>query len=174
MDQLGDVLDARCDVVLDGGRCPVGVESTIIGAWDDTPRLLRAGAVTAQQVAELTGRDVSQASGGVRAPGTTAAHYAPRASVLAVEADALPRTLSELTAPFGLIALANVAVPAIEHVRLAAPADATEYAFTLYDALHTADDADLAVVVAVLPPDAGVGHAVRDRLQRAAISGARP
>lgn len=45
--ELGGVLDESRDLVLDGGRCGIGVESTIIGAWDDTPRLLRAGAVTA-------------------------------------------------------------------------------------------------------------------------------
>ncbi|MCZ3388507.1 MAG: threonylcarbamoyl-AMP synthase [Actinomycetia bacterium] len=174
MAELGEVLDAGRDVVLDGGRCPVGVESTIIGAWDDTPRLLRAGAVTALQVAEVTGREVSIADGGVRTPGTTAAHYAPTARVLAVEADAVPDALNEVVGPFGLIALSNVLVPAIDHVRLAAPANAAEYAFALYAALHAADDAGLDVVVAVLPPDAGVGHAVRDRLHRAAISGARP
>ena len=173
MAELGEVLNASRDLVLDGGRCPVGVESTIIGAWDDTPRLLRAGAVTAEQVSEATGRDVSMADGGVRAPGTTVAHYAPRAHVLTVEADALADILSEVVSPFGLIALSTVAVPEIDHVRLAAPADAAEYAFVLYAALHAADDAGLGVVVAVLPPDAGVGHAVRDRLQRAASSGAR-
>lgn len=174
MAELGEVLDARRDVVLDGGRCPVGVESTIIGAWDDTPRLLRAGAITAQQVAEVIGREVSLADGGVRAPGTTAAHYAPTARVLTVEADAVADALSEVVVPFGLIALSNVAVPAVDHVRLAAPANAAEYAFALYAALHAADDAGLDVVVAVLPPDSGVGHAVRDRLHRAASSEARP
>lgn len=177
MAELGEVLDAGRDVVLDGGRCPVGIESTIIGAWDDTPRLLRAGAVTAQQVAEVTGREVrevSLADGGVRVPGTTAAHYAPSARVLTVEADAVADALTEVVVPFGLIALSNVAVPAVDHVRLAAPANAAEYAFALYAALHAADDAGLDVVVAVLPPDAGVGHAVRDRLHRAASSEARP
>ena len=77
LDELGDVLDPMRDLVLDGGRCPVGVESTIVGAWDDTPRLLRAGAVTLGQIAEITGREVSTATDGVRAPGSTAAHYAP-------------------------------------------------------------------------------------------------
>jgi L-threonylcarbamoyladenylate synthase len=172
LDELGDRLDPDRDLVLDGGPCPVGVESTIIGAWDDTPRLLRAGAVTADQVSELTGREVSPAGDGVRAPGTTATHYAPRATVIPVEPGALADVVETVAAPFGVIALTDVQGPDAEHVRLAAPADDDEYARVLYAALRAADDAQLGVVVAVLPPDTGVGHAVRDRLHRAAA--ARP
>ena len=171
LDELGDGLDPGRDLILDGGPCPVGVESTIIGAWDDSPRLLRAGAVTVSQVAALTGRDVSAAVDGVRAPGTTATHYAPRATVIPVEPDAFDAVTDDVTAPFGVIALACVRSPDAKHVRLATPADDDEYARVLYAALRAADDAHLSVVVAVLPPDTGVGHAVRDRLQRAA---ARP
>ncbi len=169
--ELGDRLDPDRDLVLDGGPCPVGVESTIIGAWDGTPRLLRAGAVTASQVAALLGRDVSLAVDGVRAPGSTATHYAPRATVITVEPDAIADAVDGVAPPFGVIALADVRPPGAAHVRLAAPSDADEYARVLYAALRAADDAGLGVVVAVLPPDTGVGHAVRDRLQRAA---ARP
>lgn len=169
--ELGDHLDPDRDLVLDGGPCPVGVESTIIGAWDDTPRLLRAGAVTASQVAALVGREVSTVGAGVRAPGTTATHYAPRAAVVPVEPDSLEGAVDHVAGPFGLIALADVRGPDAAHVRLAAPDDDDEYARVLYSALRAADEAHLGVVVAVLPPDSGVGHAVRDRLQRAA---ARP
>ncbi len=173
MAELADVLDESRDLVLDGGRCDVGVESTIIGAWDGTPRLLRAGAITAEQVEELTGRTVSRSDGGVRVPGTTAAHYAPTAQVVPVEVDGLPGVLAELPGPFGLIALSTIPAPDVDHVRLAAPLDASEYAFALYAALRAADDAGLDVVVAVLPPDSGVGHAVRDRLLRASTPGVR-
>lgn len=171
--ELGHLLDGASDRILDGGSCPVGVESTIIGAWDDTPRLLRAGAVTAVQVSELTGREVSGAADGVRVPGTTAAHYSPTAQVLSTEPDALCAVVDEIAGPFGLIALASVQPPDVDHVRLAAPADAAEYAYALYAALRAADDAGLTVVVAVLPPDSGVGHAVRDRLLRAAVPAVR-
>ena len=100
--ELGGVLDPTRDLVLDGGRCPVGVESTIVGAWDDTPRLLRAGAVTAEQITTLTGREVSTASDGVRAPGSTATHYAPRARVVPVESADLDAVASTVTERFGL------------------------------------------------------------------------
>ena len=175
--ELADVLDGQRDVVLDGGRCDIGVESTIIGAWDDTPRLLRAGAVTVARVEELTGRRVSTSAGGVRAPGTTAAHYAPAAHVIPVEpdslSDALTDALAGVSGAVGLIALSSVSAPGFTHVRLAAPVDAPEYAYGLYAALRAADDAGLDVVVAVLPPHGGVGDAVRDRLLRASSAGAR-
>ncbi|MEO8107621.1 MAG: L-threonylcarbamoyladenylate synthase [Actinomycetes bacterium] len=167
VDGLGDSLDGSRDLVLDGGRCSVGVESTIVGAWDDTPRLLRAGAVTARQIAEITGRDVSTAADGVRAPGSTAAHYAPRARVVPVEAPDLDEATATLSSGFGLIALADVVPPDADHTRLASPRDDSDYARQLYTALRAADDARLGIVIAVLPPDTGVGHAVRDRLLRA-------
>lgn len=166
--ELGDLLDEDHDVILDGGRCEIGLESTIIGAWDDTPRLLRAGAIGAGEVAELTGREVSLANDGVRSPGSTATHYAPQAKVVPVEATALHTGLAGLVSPPGLIALSTVTVPDVPHVRLAAPGNAREYAFVLYAALRAADDAGLDTVLAVLPPEVGIGRAVRDRLQRAA------
>jgi L-threonylcarbamoyladenylate synthase len=168
VDELGTVLDPTHDLLLDGGRCPVGVESTIVGAWDDTPRLLRAGAVTAEQIAAITGREVSMATDGVRAPGTTTAHYAPRAQVVPVESTDLDTVVSTLTEEFGLIALAQVPPPDADHRRLASPSTDSDYAHVLYAALREADDQHLPVVVAVMPPDTGVGHAVRDRLMRAA------
>lgn len=170
--ELGPLLDPTRDLVLDGGRCPVGVESTIVGAWDDEPRLLRAGAVTVAQVEQLVGRSVTLDTGGVRAPGTTSSHYAPRARVVVTEPESLSAASATLpsTSPFGLIALAQVVPPDVPHHRLAAPDDDAEYAHMLYAALRAADEAGLDTVVAVLPPDEGVGHAVRDRLNRAATT----
>jgi L-threonylcarbamoyladenylate synthase len=168
--ELGDVLDPeRGDLVLDGGACQVGVESTIVGAWDDTPRLLRSGAITAQQITELTGLSVSDDGTGVRAPGSTESHYAPTAQVIAVEADGLDGVLASLgpAANVGVIALADTKVTG-PVVRLASPADDDEYARQLYSALRQGDSLSLDVVVAVLPLGTGVGRAVRDRLLRAA------
>ncbi|MFL6071661.1 MAG: L-threonylcarbamoyladenylate synthase [Actinomycetes bacterium] len=167
-DQLGEFLDADRDLVLDGGHCPVGVESTIIGAWDDTPRLLRPGAVTPEQITDITGRVVSADGAGVRAPGTTALHYAPRARVVIVEPEALSDAIAGLAdgERVGVIAPAGAVVaPDVE--RLAAPADENEYAQGLYAALHLADESGMDVVIAVPPPARGVGVAVRDRLNRA-------
>jgi L-threonylcarbamoyladenylate synthase len=162
------------DVILDGGRCPVGVESTIVGAWDDVPRILRAGAVTAERITAITGRKVTTDADGVRAPGRAASHYAPRAHVRAVEPADLGTTLAALNddGPIGVIALACERVPT--ELRLADPSDDAQYAHQLYATLRDADRRGLRSVVAVLPPDTGLGRAVRDRLRRAAAgSGGR-
>lgn len=171
--ELGDRLDPERDLVLDGGPCRIGVESTIVGAWDDTPRLLRTGAITADEIRELTGVDVATDAGEVRTPGSTASHYSPLADVVPVEPDALAAAAASIPTPFGLIARADVPPPSVEHVRLASPADDNEYARCLYAALRAADDQSLPAVLAVLPQDAGIGRAVRDRLVRASAGRSR-
>jgi L-threonylcarbamoyladenylate synthase len=172
VDELGDRLDPERDRVLDGGRCPVGIESTIVDATTSSPRILRAGAVTEEQVARATGLSVHNADGTIRVPGSLSAHYSPRAPVHVVEAaEVVQRLNSYADAPgtaTGVIALENVPVPPSAHlVSLARPADTTEYARVLYRALREADERGVTSVLAVLPPDTGVGRAVRDRLLRA-------
>jgi L-threonylcarbamoyladenylate synthase len=177
LSELGGSLDAERDLVIDGGSCPVGVESTIIGAWDATPRLLRPGAITVEQVAEAAGHTVVTDTAGVRAPGTTASHYSPRATVIAVEVDDLDTAIRRAGDGLrvGLIAPAGTVSRHPDHVVvLAAPEDDAEYARLLYAALRRADDSGLDAVVAVLPRDAGVGRAVRDRLRRASNAGVHP
>jgi L-threonylcarbamoyladenylate synthase len=171
--ELGDHLDPARDLVLDGGPCRIGVESTIVGAWDETPRLLRTGAVTADEVGKLVGVPVHTEAGAVRTPGSTASHYAPIAHVVTVEVGALAAAAASAPTPFGLIAPADVTPPPVEHVRLAAPSDDREYARCLYAALRAADDQSLPAVLAVLPPDIGIGRAVRDRLVRASAGRTR-
>jgi L-threonylcarbamoyladenylate synthase len=106
-----------------------------------------------------------------------ASHYAPAASVLVMES--LGGAIAALHPPagsetaeggaptVGLLTLAEAPTPD-GWVRLAEPADADAYAHVLYAALREADALGLTTVVAVPPPDAGVGTAVRDRLRRAA------
>lgn len=164
VDEIGALL-APDDVVLDGGPCGVGVESTIVDCTGDAPVLLRPGAVSADDIRATTGLELGERST-VRAPGTLAAHYAPAATVRIVQ----EHELDALAAPVGVLALAEVPTP-VGAVRLAAPADADEYARVLYAALREADALALPVIAAVPPADHGVGAAVRDRLTRAAHSG---
>ena len=164
VDEIGALL-ATDDVVLDGGPCGVGVESTIVDCTGDAPVLLRPGAVSADDIRATTGLELGTRST-VRAPGTLAAHYAPAARVRIVSAD----ELASLTPPVGVLALADVPTP-VGAVRLAAPADADEYARVLYAALREADALALPLIAAVPPADSGVGAAVLDRLTRAAHDG---
>ena len=176
LDELGDRLDPLRDRILDGGPCRVGVESTIVDATGVRPRLLRPGAVAVGEIEAITGLALECSDTDVRAPGTLPAHYAPTARVVLAEPRTLDDTLSELGAgagPIGVMALAttpidDAAVIDGSVIALCRPTDLVGYARDLYGALRQADSRGLQVVVAVLPPDEGVGHAIRDRLQRAA------
>ena len=171
IDELDNAL-ATGDVVLDGGPCTVGLESTIVDATGNEPRILRPGAISAEEVTAITRRALGTRSS-VRAPGTLASHYAPRARVRVVEEGTADATARECAATadegVGFIALGHVSTPP-GCIRLSAPTDAAEYARALYAALREADARDLAIIIAVAPPPGGIADAIRDRLARAATS----
>jgi L-threonylcarbamoyladenylate synthase len=156
------------DLILDGGESAVGVESTIIDCTDEIPRLLRAGAITVDDIERVTGV-VPGMTSTVRASGTLESHYAPVADVVITDAAGLAASHSTDAARVGVLALASVKTP-VGMVRLSAPASNDEYAHVLYAALREADALQLATVLAVLPDESGLGAAVIDRLKRAAHS----
>jgi L-threonylcarbamoyladenylate synthase len=173
LDELAEVLVPGSDVVLEGAPGDVGVESTIVDCTGAAPRLLRPGAVGVEEIEAVTGLDVVLGGGGVRVPGTLAAHYAPSAEVRLVAPEDVPAAAAGSPPPVALLAPAEVATP--EGVRrLAAPTDAAEFARALYAALRAADTAQVRTVIAVAPHDGALGAAVLDRLQRAAVGSARP
>jgi L-threonylcarbamoyladenylate synthase len=164
-DELRDYLEIN-DLILDGGACEVGVESTIIDCTGDVPKILRPGAITAQMITDSTGLEVTgQSSDGgsvdintIRVSGSLEAHYAPAATVVL---DQFP------VAGQGFIAMAGVAAGG-GVVRLAAPKTHEEFARVLYSALRAADEKGLATVVVEQPVGDGIAIAIRDRLKRAA------
>ncbi|TAK78678.1 MAG: threonylcarbamoyl-AMP synthase [Dehalococcoidia bacterium] len=172
---LGDDVD----LVLDGGPCGVGVESTIVDCSEDgeTPVILRPGGITAEQIEAVLGHPVRRTPDGPsRAPGMLPAHYAPHAQVVVVEdldaALALAAKQAQAGDRAGLLTPRAVAVP--PGVMALVGGDSPEaYAATLYDRLRAADRLGLDVLIAVPPPAEGVGVAVRDRLARAA-AGSEP
>jgi len=153
------------DVVLDGGECAVGLESTIVDCTGDHPRLLRPGAISVEQIESVTGMQCTTDSL-VRASGTLESHYSPTAVVELIDIAAL-REHVFATASIGLIALAEHPTPA-GMVRLCSPISREEYAQQLYAALREADALKLSKVLAIAPPMGGIGAAIRDRLTRAA------
>ncbi len=166
LDEIGGLLLGD-DVVLDGGDCAVGVESTIIDCTGPNPRMLRPGAITTQDVEAATGLKVTHDST-VRASGTLASHYSPNATVQLIAEDNIAFEIAGAAqGVIGLLALADIETPA-GAVRLAVPRNAEEYARVLYAALREADALQLEAVLAVPPAATGVGVAVIDRLIRAA------
>jgi L-threonylcarbamoyladenylate synthase len=167
-DDLGDDVD----VILDGGPCAVGVESTIVDCTGEEPRVLRPGGITAERIETLTGRAVASAST-VRAPGMLASHYSPRARVELVDDAAVAPRVAALVADgkrVGVLAARPPVVPDPVEV-LTAAEDPEIYARDLYRHLRAADFHGLDVLLVVPPPATGIGVAVNDRLRRAAHAG---
>ncbi|MPY94898.1 MAG: threonylcarbamoyl-AMP synthase [Acidimicrobiia bacterium] len=164
-------LGAHVDLVLDGGPCAVGVESTIVDLVGERPLLLRPGGVPVELVEEVLGgavevRDVGPA----RASGMLASHYAPGVAVELVAAgEVAGRAAALLGAGRRVAVLAPPGHPVPRGALvLEPPATVGDYARSLYRRLHEADEAGVDVLVAAAPPPEGLGLAVLDRLRRAA------
>ena len=157
LDELGDILDPATDVVLDGGPSPVGVESTIVDCTVDPPQILRPGGIPTETIVELLGTPVGAASGPSRAAGMVTSHYAPRARVHLVDRPDDARAVADRLSASG------IAVRVLDGT-----GDLVGYARTLYAELRDADADGCTDIIAVLPPSIGLGHAIRDRLQKAA------
>jgi len=157
-EELGKYLSPQ-DLILDGGQCLVGVESTIIDCTKETPFILRPGAVTAAMIEESTGL-IALASGdkNIRVSGSLDSHYSPKAKVV-LDAIAEPGD--------GLIAPDQIPTPD-GVIRLASPRSVEGYARDLYAALRLADTKKLDVVVVLQPGGDGLAEAIRDRLARSA------
>jgi L-threonylcarbamoyladenylate synthase len=157
IEELGDYL-SKDDLVLDGGACAVGVESTIIDCTGAAPSVLRPGAISVAMIEKCTGLKTTQSDEEIRFSGSLENHYAPVAKVLLCETAISGQ---------GLIALKSIETP--EGVsRLASPENDEEFAQILYSALREADTRGLAEVVVVQPIGIGIAVAIRDRLARAA------
>jgi L-threonylcarbamoyladenylate synthase len=147
------------DLIIDGGPCLVGVESTIIDCTGPTPMLLRLGAITPLMIEESTGLIALESNPSeIRVSGSLDSHYSPKAKVIldvvAIAGDGLIAP-DQIPTPNGVI-------------RLAAPSTIEEYARVLYHALRSADQQGLEAVVVLQPGGDGLAAAIRDRLQRSA------
>ncbi len=147
-------------LILDGGPCPAGLESTIIGFDGDTPVLLRPGAVTREAVQSVTGPLGELADDRIRAPGMLKSHYAPRSN--------LRLNAEKVTAGEALLAFGpNVLEGADVVCNLSPSGDLKEAAANLFAMLRRLDA--LTGSIAVMPiPQHGLGEAINDRLARAA------
>jgi len=154
--ELGQFLGEE-DVIIDGGPCEVGVESTIIDCTGKLPRILRLGAVTEAMINEISPIDKDDNLSEIRVSGSLSRHYSPRAKVFR---DREPHKGE------GFIALSGVPTPD-GVIRLSAPDSIEEYARTLYSSLRSADTQGLRAVVAVMPEGDGLAAAIRDRILRA-------
>jgi L-threonylcarbamoyladenylate synthase len=173
--EFGDSL-----LVLDGGPCDVGIESTIIDCTRGVPVLLRPGAITRDQVAAACGQPVrsqQELDAGLpaapRASGTLEAHYAPSARVRLMDAAALQTALDLLGADAAGIAIWSRALLQSRSARIARrrmPDDAMAAGQQLFAVLREFDATGVPLIWVEMPPDTAEWEGVRDRLQRAAAA----
>ena len=157
--------DLRGDValILDGGACPVGVESTVLDLSGVAPSLLRPGGISLEQLTEIFGNIETAAAGenAPRSPGRLPSHYAPG---LPLRLDATNARPGEALLAFGPEAPAGFS----EVVFLSQVGDLAEAAANLFAMLRRLDRREF-IGIAVMPiPDTGIGRAINDRLRRAA------
>lgn len=153
-------IGARIDLILDGGPCVAGLESTIVAPVDDRAILLRPGALARTEIESVTGPLLAaDAASGVIAPGMLRRHYAPRAHLRLGASDA-----REGEAFLGFGAPPDGVTPTLN---LSARGDLAEAATNLFAMLHRLDASHAAIAVAPIP-DSGLGEGINDRLKRAA------
>jgi L-threonylcarbamoyladenylate synthase len=158
-------------LILDGGACPVGIESTIVDCSRGAPVLLRPGMLTPAQIEAVCGRPLRERDGEApRASGTLASHYAPRAPVRLMAAAQLQAALDLLGKD-----AKNIAVYAGQAVRVPKslpqhrmPDAAADCAQELFAVLRELDDTGVRLIWVETPPDGADWDGVRDRLMRAA------
>jgi L-threonylcarbamoyladenylate synthase len=160
-------LNGRIDAVVDGGRCPVGIESTVV-SLGGPPRLLRSGAIPRAEIEELIGPLEIGIPGTVaQSPGQQRRHYAPAAVVRIAAPQELQDVVGRMSGRIGLLLRGGGPAPQTAAVaRL--PEDPAGYARDLYAALRELEDADCNAIVVEQVPGGQEWDAIRDRITRAA------
>ncbi|MDE2419300.1 MAG: threonylcarbamoyl-AMP synthase [Burkholderiales bacterium] len=189
--ELGDVLKGAL-LILDGGPCEVGIESTIIDCTRGAPVLLRPGAITGAQVEAACGRkllsneellvqdpqglEAQKASKAPKASGTLESHYAPSATVRLMDAKALQSALDmlgnalpagESRATIAVYTRTALKTQSKQVLLRSMPGDASVTAHELFSVLREFDDAGVKLIWVETLPDDGSWDGVRDRLKRA-------
>ncbi len=159
-----DGLGGRVDIILDGGACAVGIESTIVKIDGDRAILLRPGGVAREEIERVTGAPLAAPSAAIEAPGMLASHYAPRAR--------LRLNVSRPDADEAFLAFGASCPARANALNLSPAGDVVEAAGNLFAHLRALDglcaEKKLGGIAAAPVPMTGLGEAINDRLARAA------
>jgi L-threonylcarbamoyladenylate synthase len=157
-EELSNDLEKK-DLVLDGGQCLVGIESTIIDCTGIAPKVLRPGAITEEMIEQTLEKKAEEnyEKSEIKVPGLLDSHYAPKAKI----------SLHSIAEPGeGFLALSKFQTPE-GAIRLASPHTLEQYARDLYCALRSADHQGLKKIAVLVPEGPGLAEAIRDRLTKA-------
>ena len=153
-------LDERIGLIVDGGPCTHGIESTIVHVLEDRLQILRPGPVTEDELREFA--PVFHGPAGVAAPGGLKSHYAPRTK-LVIEEQPRPRGPRN-----GLLSWSQSGEGFFQTEFLSRTNDPREAAANLYGAMRRLDEAGLDLIIAEALPESGIGAAIMERLRKAA------
>jgi L-threonylcarbamoyladenylate synthase len=157
LDEIGDRLSLN-DIVLNGGKCKVGLESTIIDCTSNTPSVLRPGAITIEMIEKITGIPIRLSSNKkIKVSGKFESHYSPKAKIF-IGDNAKPGD--------GFMALRTHPTPN-GAIRLARPKDVDEFASQLYKSFRDADKRKIKNLFILMPEGTGLAAAVKDRVLKA-------
>ncbi|MEX0923348.1 MAG: L-threonylcarbamoyladenylate synthase [Rhodovibrionaceae bacterium] len=163
---VAEGLAGEVELVLDGGACRVGLESTVVDATGERPVLLRPGGVTREMIEQAAGPLAErQEDAAITSPGQLASHYAP---ALPLRLDARAVSAGEALLAFGPEPLPDSLRGAARTLNLSAAGDLTEAAARLFAMLRALDDPQFKGIAAMPVPEEGLGAAINDRLRRAA------
>ncbi len=169
VEHVYESLAGRIPLILDGGPCQVGIESTIVAFEDDVPVILRHGAISVELIVNYAAKVNVKTSptSTLRAPGMHVKHYAPKTACYSVT------SISSLSLPaqkrIGLISFYPLAVnqSLFINIALTQEGDLKEAAKNLYAALYQLDQLDLDFILIELVPEEHEGRALNDRIMRA-------
>jgi L-threonylcarbamoyladenylate synthase len=158
IDELGGFLNPH-DLILNGGPCQIGIESTIIDCTGVEPKVLRPGAVTYEMINSVAGymEVLTNSLPTIRVPGMLKNHYSPKAKV---------EINSETKPGEGFIALSSVPTPE-GALRLGSPETTEQFAREIYKLLRMGDSKGLSKISVILPTDGGLSYAITDRMTKA-------
>lgn len=161
-------MDGRCDIIIDGGDCQIGVESTVVDMTGEVPVVLRPGAVTLEDIREVCGAGIygGEYADAPKCPGMKYTHYSPDAEVFAI-GDTESFTVPE-GQDVGIITYDKYKHIANGHTFYSAGQSDNEYAARLFYLLRKADEDGIKTVFATLPENKGMGTAIRNRLLKSA------
>jgi L-threonylcarbamoyladenylate synthase len=170
-------LKGRIDLILDGGPCPGGIESTVVDVTGDVVRLLRPGPITETMLEEVVGKVIAGAKpeGVARSPGQMAKHYSPKTQLRLVDGNDLIEDLLETVHAGKRVGVVVFSGPEVHWPKVG---DTNSSAINLtddplvagaqlYDTLHRLDQLQLDLILVEEPPNTPDWSAIRDRLKRA-------
>ena len=177
-EHVREELGAAVSVVLDGGDCPIGLESTIVAFQEGRARLLRPGRITAGEIRALLGAlQIGADAASPRVPGSTAAHYAPATALEVLPTEALEARSAALAQAGRRVAVLawrapQATLPAVTWID--AGAQPERYGHDLYAHLRALDQSGCERILVQEVPQGDEWEAIRDRLRRAAVGAAAP